>query len=97
MKRWNAIAAQAALAVALFAIVPASFAEQPAGHQGPQPETEMMGPGMGRGMMREGMMGPGMMGQGMGRGGMMGWRWSVLPSSDEECHAAKHNRPRARI
>ena len=63
MKRWNAIAALAALAVGLFAIVPASFAEQPAGDQGPQPETEMMGPGMGRGMMREGVIASGMMGQ----------------------------------
>ena len=79
MKRWNAIAAQAALAVALFAIVPASFAEQPAGDQGPQPETEMMGPGMGRGMMGEEMMGPGMMGQGMGRGGMMGMMGGGCP------------------
>jgi hypothetical protein len=79
MKRWNAIAAQAALAVALFAIVPASFAEQPAGDQGPKPETEMMGPGMGPGMMGQEMMGPGMMGQGMGRGGMMGMMGGGCP------------------
>lgn len=79
MKRWNAIAALAALAVGLFAFVPVSLAEQPAGDQGPQPETEMMGPGMGRGMMREGMMAPGIMEEGMGRGGMMGMMGGGCP------------------
>ena len=45
MKRRNAIAALAALSISLFAIVPASIAQQPDGDQGPQPEMGMMGPG----------------------------------------------------
>ena len=71
MKRCNAFGTLAALSFSLLAIVP-SLAEQPNADQGPKPETEMMGPGMGPGMMGQEMMGPGMMGQGMGRGGMMG-------------------------
>ena len=71
MKRCNAFGTLAALSFSLLAIVP-SLAEQPNAEQSPKPETEMMGPGMGPGMMGQEMMGPGMMGQGMGCGGMMG-------------------------
>ena len=71
MKRGNAFGMLAALSVSLLASVP-SLAEQPNADRSPKPETEMMGPGMGPGMMGQEMMGPGMMGQGMGRGGMMG-------------------------
>jgi hypothetical protein len=73
MKRWNAIAALAALSIGLFALVPTSIAEPPAGDQSPQPGMGMMGPGMmGQGMGRDGMMMGGgcpMMGMIMGRNG----------------------------
>jgi hypothetical protein len=78
MKRCNAFGTLAALSFSLLAIVP-SLAEQPNAAQGPKPETEMMGPGMGPGMMGQEMMGPGMMGQGMGRGGMMGMMGGGCP------------------
>ena len=71
MKKRNAFGMLAALSFSLLASVP-SLAEQPSADQSPKPETEMMGPGMGPGMMGQEMMGPGMMGQGMGCGGMMG-------------------------
>ena len=71
MKRGNAFGMLAALSFSLLASVP-SLAEQPNADRSPKPETEMMGPGMGPGMMGQEMMGPGMMGQGMGRGRMMG-------------------------
>jgi hypothetical protein len=78
MKRCNAFGPLAALSFSLLAIAP-SLAEQPNAAQGPKPETEMMGPGMGPGMMGQEMMGPGMMGQGMGRGGMMGMMGGGCP------------------
>jgi hypothetical protein len=76
MKRCNAFGPLAALSFSLLAIAP-SLAEQPNAAQ--KPETEMMGPGMGPGMMGQEMMGPGMMGQGMGRGGMMGMMGGGCP------------------
>jgi LTXXQ motif family protein len=78
MKRSNAFCTLAALSFSLLAVAP-SLAEQPNAAQGPKPETEMMGPGMGPGMMGQEMMGPGMMGQGMGRGGMMGMMGGGCP------------------
>ena len=56
MKRCNAFGPLAALSFSLLAIAP-SLAEQPNAAQGPKPETEMMGPGMGPGMMGQEMMG----------------------------------------
>ena len=62
MKRRIAIAAFAALSISLFAIVPASLAQQSETDQSRQPGIGMMGPGMmGYGGMGPGMMGPGMM------------------------------------
>jgi len=74
MKRRIAIAAFAALSISLFAIVPASLAQQSETDQSRQPGIGMMGPGM----MGYGGMGPGMMGDGMGPG-MMGRNGMMTP------------------